>query len=368
LLVTPVFHGSLGNYCKRAFEDLGHQVEVFDYREQTFGRDYLTRKGRSLLAKIFSRLAPPVPRMNRKLLRYAEQVRPDLLLAIKGELILPGTVQKLVEQMGFPALLWYPDAVRFLSERPAMQNITRGLKYYTVSFFCDLPGLAPEILNSVRRPEYLTFGCDPSVHKDWPLTREEKERYGSDISFVGNSHGEGSKRDELLKQLLPLNIRIWGTAWKRSPLYQQRPSSFHGPAYGDELAKIYSASRIALNINGDYPVMNVRNFEAPACGVMLLTSEIPPLPDYFIPGVEVATFRDAGEVRAKASYYLEHEGERRAIAAAGQERALKDHTIKRRMETVLAVYREVTGRPASPAKVNGTGSFDTGEKVTDGAA
>jgi spore maturation protein CgeB len=49
----------------------------------------------------------------------------------------------------------------------------------------------------------------------------------------------------------------------------------------------------------------------------------------------------------KASYYLEHEDERQALAAAGQQRALKDHTIKRRMDSPDRLQRSnrTTGKP-----------------------
>lgn len=336
LLVSPVFPGSLGNSCQWGFAELGHAVEVFDYRSQAFGIGYLGGKRRSLLDRIASRLVPSVPRMNRRLIGAVERLRPDLALVIKGELVLPETVQTLTGRLGLPTLLWYPDAATFLSTRPAHQNITHSLPHYTISFLAVRHGLAPEVRQTARRLEYLTFGCDPRQHYRRDLAPGEQAHYGSSLCFIGNTHGEASTRDRILGGLLDLDLKIWGTAWERSPLYPRRPEVFRPAAYGDELVKVYSASRIALNINGDYPVMNVRNFEAPACGILLLTSAIPPLPEYFRPDEEVVTYHELGELRDKAAYYLAHEDRRFAVAQAGRRRALKDHTLKNRLGEMLA--------------------------------
>ncbi|MFQ6100778.1 MAG: class I SAM-dependent methyltransferase [Anaerolineae bacterium] len=40
LLVTPAWKGSLGFFCRRAFEQIGYQVRVFDYRREALGEGY----------------------------------------------------------------------------------------------------------------------------------------------------------------------------------------------------------------------------------------------------------------------------------------------------------------------------------------
>ncbi len=337
LLVTPVFPGSLGAYCRKAFLEMGHSVEVFDYRQEAFGIDYLSHPRRSLMQKILFRLAPPFQRTNSKLAELAASKRPDFLLVIKGELITPETVEQITQKYGIPVLLWYPDSASFLSTRAAHQNITKSLRHYTISFLADIDGIAPEIKILIRHLEFLTFGCDPSVHKTWELSQDEKAFYGSDICFIGNTHGEGSVRDQILSRLMDFDIRIWGTAWNKTEIYQRFPEKFQRSAYADELAKIYSASKIAININGNYVYLNVRNFEAPACGILTLTSDISSLSNYFQIGKEIDVYQNVDELRQKISYYLEHEQERIAIADAGQQRALKDHTIQRRLQTMLTV-------------------------------
>lgn len=53
------------------------------------------------------------------------------------------------------------------------------------------------------------------------------------------------------------------------------------------------------------------------------------------------TFSNLEEMRSKALYYLEHDGERRALAHRARQRVLKEHTMTHRMrEMLLHIYSE----------------------------
>jgi spore maturation protein CgeB len=70
----------------------------------------------------------------------------------------------------------------------------------------------------------------------------------------------------------------------------------------------------------------MRLFEATGAGAMLITEAAPNLADYFEPGREVATYDGPADLMEKLRHYLEHDRERIAIATAGQQRTLRDHT------------------------------------------
>jgi spore maturation protein CgeB len=73
-----------------------------------------------------------------------------------------------------------------------------------------------------------------------------------------------------------------------------------------------------------------RNFEVPGCGSLLLTDAVPRLDEYYCIDKEVVCFRSSKELTEKIRYYLSHDDEREAIAAAGYARTLKEHTYERR--------------------------------------
>jgi spore maturation protein CgeB len=78
-----------------------------------------------------------------------------------------------------------------------------------------------------------------------------------------------------------------------------------------------------------------RNFEVPGCGGFLLTGPAEHLGDYYEIGKEVASFSSVDEMIERIRYYLSHEDERRAIAKAGHERTLRNHTYEQRFNEIF---------------------------------
>ncbi len=171
--------------------------------------------------------------------------------------------------------------------------------------------------------EYLPLGCDPAVHRKHDVTKQY------DVAFVGNVFP--GPRAELLE------------------LIQSRyPASFVGQAYFEEMARTYSGARMAFNrsILGD---VNMRVFEATACGSMLLTNDLRDngQAELFQDGVHLATYDAPEELLEKLAYYLERTEIRERIAAAGMAEAVEKHTYRHRMERLLGDVEKVVGRVAA---------------------
>src|SRR5262249_52505927 len=149
-------------------------------------------------------------------------------------------------------------------------------------------------------------------------------------------------------------------------LTRRFPNSFVGRCYFEEMARTYSASRLVFN-RGIRNDVNMRVFEAVACGSLLVTNELDDngQPELFQDGVHLATYRDAGELLDKCRFYLANEELLEKIARAGGEHALARHTYRQRMETLLAeVEKQLGGTqatvPAAPPGPAGPGK----EEVT----
>ena len=59
-------------------------------------------------------------------------------------------------------------------------------------------------------------------------------------------------------------------------------------------------------------------------------------------GKEIACFETPEELREKIRYYLEHEDERLAIAAAGHERAQREHQAIHRLQRIIDDVRALS--------------------------
>ena len=117
----------------------------------------------------------------------------------------------------------------------------------------------------------------------------------------------------------------------------------NGPLFGLTMFQQLRHSRVSLNTHIDISPINASNmrlFEATGVGSCLLTDWKANLSELFELDSEVVTYRDADECVEKAKYLLAHETERRSIAAAGQQRTLRDHAFIHRAAQLDSIIRE----------------------------
>lgn len=103
-----------------------------------------------------------------------------------------------------------------------------------------------------------------------------------------------------------------------------------GARWGIEMNRVLRRGRIVINATTDVQsgeAGNMRTFETTGSGSFMLTQDSPTVAQYFEPGKEVETFRSAAELIEKVYFYLAHPDKREAIAAAGQIRCLRDHSM-----------------------------------------
>lgn len=190
---------------------------------------------------------------------------------------------------------------------------------------------------------YLPPGVDPGIHLPLHLTAEERERWGSPVSFVGAGY---HNRQQLFATLSNLPFKLWGTEWPECRPFDRMVQEAGRRLSPEEYVKIFNATEININLHssterdgvdptGDF--VNPRTFELAGAGAFQLVDERSLLNECFTPGREVVTFRDGRELREKIEYYLAHPEERRVIAEAGRARALRDHTYARRLEQMLSI-------------------------------
>jgi len=79
------------------------------------------------------------------------------------------------------------------------------------------------------------------------------------------------------------------------------------------------------------PNIKARHFEIPALRTMQITQHADNLDAYFVPGKEIVFYTDTKDLIGKIRYYLAHDEECEAIAKAGYERVLRDHTREKRL-------------------------------------
>lgn len=346
LLAAPtdkITLGVIGQYCKKALLDMGHEVEVFDFRKRPYGQGRLLSLVRSAAKRVMSFpvslyeipiLKPLVDHsVNRRLLELAANYRPDLLLVLFGENISPETVLKIKDRFGATTVNWMHDTLLL---PPCLDLLKATYSCYDHIFIVD-SGESPKKFGLVRDNIHtLPLACEPSVHKRLDLSKEEIEKYGSDVSFLGTMI---PRREKILESIGDMDLRIWGRWSKKSPTLER--CYREQDVYGAQAVKVYNASKIVLDIHGLYgeeeEIFNVtpRVFEVPASGGFLLTNYIPQLEEFYKVGEEIAAYKNLEEMRELLQYYLSHDEERQKMAEQGFRRARAEHTYLSRMKRLL---------------------------------
>lgn len=139
---------------------------------------------------------------------------------------------------------------------------------------------------------------------------------------------------ETLIKKIPLLKRA--ALWRNVPLKpvnSKLKKYMHSPVFGLDMFQMLRNSKVTFNshINiSPRSASNMRLFEATGVGTCLLTDWKENIGEIFEPEKEVVTYKNPEECIERVKWLLEHPKERKAIAKAGQERVLRDHTFKKR--------------------------------------
>lgn len=324
---------------------MGHEVQYFDFPTLV---DQLGRNG-----------------MNRRLLETVQSEKPDLMFTVVwGDSLDRTTVREISQNTGTVTVNWYcDDHWRFES---LSRQWTSCFNWVVTTAQSALPKYEQAGYRNVIKSQW---ACNHGLYRrlDLPL------KY--DVTFVGLPHGARRATVQAIRDA-GINVRTWGMGWEGGRLSQ------------DQMIEVFNQSRINLNFSeasndgraisrfnawahryverpllglpGGWRVASMgrslaakvagsstrqtkamprqikgRNFEVPGCGGFLMTGDADNLSDYYSDGKQVVVFDNDVDLIEKIRYYLSHEEERAAIAQAGHQRTLQEHTYARRFNDIF---------------------------------
>jgi spore maturation protein CgeB len=199
-------------------------------------------------------------------------------------------------------------------------------------------GMAKYFQDKGIRTELIRHAFEPSV-----LSVIGAPERTIPISFAGIMQNSVSykTRRALLEQLcaeLGDEISIWAPAFGDLSPESAIRQRHEGEAWAQDFYRVLAASKIVFNCHGNLEgryAANIRLFEATGMGALLVTDWKENLPLLFEPGKEVVAYQHAEECVELVQYYLHHEAERLAIAHAGHQRTLREHTYDQRAQELV---------------------------------
>jgi spore maturation protein CgeB len=196
---------------------------------------------------------------------------------------------------------------------------------------------------------YLPWACNPEFHRK----TTPKDEYKCDIAVVATAPIEESDfRKESIKILLaPLlnknyNLKIWGNGWENNKVLQElgvevNPVYLQGELDYDETNAVYNSAKIVLGFQNNTLEMTQRTYEILGAEGFLLAPGTTAVKERFNHKEHLITSSSPEETIALVDYYLNHDAERTAIAAKGQQEVNQKHTYKMRAAKILEALSEI---------------------------
>lgn len=304
--------------------------------------------------------------MNRRLLEVVKSEEPDLMFSVlfKDE-IDKNVIEKVSRDTGTTTVNWFCD------DHWRFEDFSR---FFAPSF----NWVVTTAQSSVHK--YEQIGYSNAIKSQWACNHNSYRQLDLapkyDVTFIGQPHGNRRPLIEMLKRA-GIDVRVWGRGWDSGRLSQE------------EMIEIFNQSRINLNLSNSsvssqkttpqkkirrisraldrFPLgrplkrglkkmrsaatqtpetleldaiayhdqIKGRSFEVPGCAGFMLSGMADDLENYYELDKEVVCFTDARELIDQVRYYLNAEDERLAIARAGYERTLNEHTYAHRFADIF---------------------------------
>ncbi|WP_135553108.1 CgeB family protein [Paenibacillus cymbidii] len=272
-----------------------------------------------------------------------KKFKPDLLLVMEG-MRLPAEQAIAVREKGVRTAVWFTDD-------PYYTDHTAGIApYYEFVFTLEINCVPFYSSLGCKKVFYLPLGANPNVFQPYRVDNG----YRRDVSFIGSAYwNRVAFFDSIAPALIDKQAFISGLWWDRLKSYRQLMDKIGLNHWmtPEETAKYYFGSSVVINLHRAHddesynhnsrklPAMSVnpRTFEIAASGAFQLTDERQDLRNMYEIGKEIVTYDSPEDLLAKMNYYMEHEEERREIAVRGLARTLRDHTYRKRLDTMLNI-------------------------------
>ena len=328
LVIGEFGAGALAGYYARALEMLGWRIVRYD-----MDRGY-TRGGLLAHARPLRRLLrwPLWTLMAHEAVALARRHRPQLVLATKAPFLGPESVRRL-RLGGAPVAMIYPDSP--YGAYTQRLDVLEVLGAYDRVYIGGHHVVSRLHADGVASAAYLPFAFDAADYAVDGHAATPSCRRAHAIVFIGQRN---DKRDAWLAALAGLDVGVWGIGWERSDAARRAGHCIHRDSVrGAAAGAIYRGATLALNVllPDNVPAHNMRTFEIPPCGILMLTEATTEIASFFEPERACLVAGDPTALRSQAERALGDSVLTRAVAEEGA-RVAAPHTYQARARTILA--------------------------------
>lgn len=341
LLYGDFLRDRLAASYQRAFSELGHVVIPFNTRHL---REFLApwlhhRLGHRLTIRSLGLRRLGAITWNRRFVEVAMQQRPDFVLILNGDFLMPATLAE-IRARKVPVFIFHADNP--LPESTNNRPETLPCALQSDCYFIWSQVLVQRLKAAgAYHVQYLPFAWDAELFPYHPPSTKQEH----DVVFIG---GWDKKREDFLKPIAEkFNLKIWGPPYWATRTHPHSPlrRCWQGKEAVDcEVAEIISQSKIALNILRQQNLpdgTNMRTFEVPGCGGFALSTRTQGALDIFPEGQAGNYFKDVEECIAQIEWFLLADQERQQIATNAHALVQQSHRYTDRAQQILDIYAQL---------------------------
>lgn len=272
-----------------------------------------------------------------------KEFRPDMIFGYDYSFLTDENCTKIIKQSGCKNLIFYfadePKSKFALGKRDELYEELKKLNPRV--FIWD-----KDFLDEFEDTTYLPLAVNPKKY----ATKSYDYQYA--ITFVVNSFTDSCQ--EILCELIKAfknKLCIFSSEKhflqsieeiKEKKLLDEEDLEIYSKCWKgfveseEELAEIFSTSKINLNINlQGKSSINYRVFEVLASGGFLLTDEREDLSEYFEIGKHLETYKDIKDLIDKIDFYLKNITIAQKIAQLGKFEVISNHNFSARARMIL---------------------------------
>ena len=261
----------------------GYSIEIFDFTEILPGirnRSIRERIQRRLFEKLYT------ARIRMLFLKKVEDFRPDLVLVAKGLHLDKPTLTE-IRSKGIPLVNWNPDD--FFNLKNSNASLIEAMSAY------DLIVSSRDHLFE----KYRDHGAQHLLYLDWYYVPELHFDRTMEKTITASFVGSWSPTREEFIAELTTPLRIWGGGWEKSSKSFHKFHAVQNKILSQvEMSTVFCSSKFNLNLltheNSDFS--NLRFFEVPASGGLLLTERNPTAKRYLVDKEECLMFSSPEEI------------------------------------------------------------------------
>ena len=266
-------------------------------------------------------------RHRQQLIEAMSHSRRDVLLSIQGSIDQHTANQLRQHSPHLRIIYWWGD---ILTEQ-ARQRLEEAAGFsdrLIVSYEGSYKTLKPVYQDKLV---YFPFGVSRQFHTAGNLSARDHKRFTSEVAFVGTYYPERCALIRCLNTQLDTPVSVWGRGWRKC-----RGIKYHGALSLADSLKVYSCSRISLNLHHvDTPNgCNMKFYEIPAAGGFQIC-DWQPLMNSTDLGRQTVACRSPREFAGQVHYYLAHERERQQITEANTQAVFSTADYQTRLDKLL---------------------------------